>query len=273
MSQIVTLSYYTCAPIAPLEQIRLAKTAGYNGVGLRPSQPRPDAPVQSIFADKSLIRDIKHLGAELDIRVFDLEFMWLDAAFDVDRCKGLVELGAELGVEALLVGGMDPEWSRMAENFGKLCAFVAEGGLAVDLEFMPWAKLSSLAGAVRLIRDADNPANGKLLLDALHFFRANTPVEELAALPAGIVHSVQICDDILRPAISPTEARQVANAQRLPPGAGALDLVSFIRALPEGTPMALEVPNPLEIERQGTEAWARLCLGSLQTLLENLDGS
>jgi hypothetical protein len=39
------------------------------------------------------------------------------------------------------------------------------------------------------------------------------------------------------------ELLHTARAERLPPGAGGIDLVAFLRALPAGLPLGLEVPT------------------------------
>ena len=264
---VLSLSYYTCAPVTPIEQIRIAAEAGYGAVGLRPAQPRPDSPVQSILGDRRLIREIVQTSRDLGVKILDLEFVWLDAGSDPERCKGLVDLGAELGVEAILVGGIDPDWNRLADTFGKLCEIARQANLTVDLEAMPWARVSSPSEGARLIADAGHPANGKLLVDALHFFRANVPLADIGALPAGLIHSAQLCDDIGRASVSTTEAKAIANFQRLPPAMGALDLRGFVAALPAGTPIALEVPNERELERHGPQEWARHCHRALEELL------
>lgn len=269
MAELFSLSYFTCAPMTPMEQILLAKKLGYDAVGLRPVQPRPDSAVQAILGDKHAAREIARISRDMQVKILDIEFLMLDAAFDIERCKKVLELGAELGCEAFLVAGMDTDWGRMTQSYAKLCAFASEVGLNVDLEFMPWTRVSSLAAAARLIAEAGNPTNGKLLVDSIHFFRANTPIRELAALPQGLIHSVQLCDDVARPGISMAEARIVANTQRLAPGAGAFDLTGFLAALPPGTPIGLEIPNEQEIERHGAEGWSRLCLQHARRLQTN----
>jgi sugar phosphate isomerase/epimerase len=98
--------------------------------------------------------------------------------------------------------------------------------------------------------------NSALLVDSIHFFRADNAFADLEAAPA---RYLQFCD--AHPG-RPTEVQELmrqARGDRLFPGEGTLDLRGLMRALPEGLPISLEVPHaggldPLERARRALSA-------------------
>ena len=103
------------------------------------------------------------------------------------------------------------------------------------------------------------PANAGILIDALHFFRSHSSLDELAALPATWFHFVQLCD---APATVPSSVDgviHVARSARSLPGYGGLPLPDLLDLLPAG-PYSLEVPNDVLRRELGTAEFARLVL-------------
>ena len=87
----------------------------------------------------------------------------------------------------------DPDRHRATERFGRLCDLALDFGLTVDLEFPSWSETGDLLGAVAVVRAVDR-SNAGILIDALHFFRSNSSIDELAALPPEWFRFVQLCD-------------------------------------------------------------------------------
>jgi len=146
----------------------------------------------------------------------------------------------------------------LIETFGRLCDLAAGYGLSANLEPMPWVEVSNLAKAMRIL-DGAARANGGLLVDAIHFFRAGDSPQALAKLPRKFLRYMQLCD--ARPE-RPADVQEIirqARSDRLFPGEGGLDLKGLLGALPAGTPISLEIPvakniEPLERARRALAA-------------------
>ena len=65
--------------------------------------------------------------------------------------------------------------------------------------------------------------------------------------------------------------RAEARAERLPPGEGGLDILSVLRHLPHGIPIALEVPMERLTREVGPEEVARRVRAAGDRLLSQLD--
>lgn len=112
----------------------------------------------------------------------------------------------------------------------------------------------------RRVVEAAGRKNGAVLVDAIHFFRADNEFADLAGAP---LRYAQFCDAHPGRPADMQEVMRQARGDRLFPGEGALDLRGLIAALPPGLPLSLEVPvarklAPLERARLALEATRRL---------------
>jgi sugar phosphate isomerase/epimerase len=141
-----------------------------------------------------------------------------------------------------------------------LCELAARYDLAANIEPMPWVQVSTVARAKRILAGTARPNQG-LLVDPIHFFRADNRLDELQGVRTNYV---QLCD---APAERPGDMQEVirqARSDRLFPGEGGLDLQGLLRALPADLPISVETPyaKPLvSLER------ARQALAATQKLL------
>jgi len=149
---------------------------------------------------------------------------------------------AALGARHVLTAGDDPDPSRLTDTFARFCALAQERALTVDLEFMPWTAVKCARSAQAIVAAA-GAANGGILVDALHFDRSATTLEDVRQLPPSRLHYAQLCD---APAdFDPTDEGLIAVARggRLFPGEGGIDLTGLVRALPGDIPLSVEVIN------------------------------
>ena len=103
---------------------------------------------------------------------------------------------------------------------------------------MPWVEISTIAKANRILEIAGRN-NAALLVDAIHFFRDDNSLDDLARpRPATCSSAMRMRE---RPA-SMEEIRRQARGDRLFPGEGALDLRGLLGALPPDLPICLEIP-------------------------------
>ena len=137
--------------------------------------------------------EVERRLADTGVRVLDVEVFRLTPDTRVEQWAGVLEISARLQATELLVHGADPDEARLIETFGRLCELAGRYGLRANLEPMPWVDVSNIASALRVLRSAGR-ANGGLLVDAIHFFRAGDSLAELARVPRGYLHYVQLCD-------------------------------------------------------------------------------
>jgi sugar phosphate isomerase/epimerase len=234
----LSLSHLTVLEVAPPALFDLAAAAGYQSVGIRILPAAPGA--VSYPLGRATVTAWRRRMADAGVGVHDVEFIPLTPQVRVADYAATLALAAELGARRLNVSGDDPDFERLAGCFGALCDLAAGFGMGVDLEFMRFRVVGTLAQALEIITRAGRP-NGRLLIDVLHLFRSGGTAGMLRAVPASALGSVQLCD---APRKDPTDAGLVDEARqgRLFPGDGELPLLAFLDALPAGIPVGVEVP-------------------------------
>jgi sugar phosphate isomerase/epimerase len=140
----------------------------------------------------------------------------------------------------------------------RLCELAGRYGLNVNVEPMPWVEVSTVAKARRILDKAAR-TNAALLVDPIHFFRADNSFDDLKGAP---LRYLQFCDAHHGRPTEVQELMRQARGDRLFPGDGALDLRGLLGALPPGLPACIELPYakpmpPLERARRALEASRR----------------
>ena len=205
-----------------------------------------------------MVRQVVHRLADTGVRVLDVELARIGPEDEPDRYVEVLEAAAAVGARHVISQLPDPDRSRATDRFGRLCDLALDYGLTVDLEFPSWSDTGDLAAATAVVRGVGR-ANAGILIDALHFFRSRSSLDELAALPAPWFHFVQLCDAPATVPPSVDGAIHVARSARSLPGYGGLPLPDLLDLLPVG-PYSLEVPNDVLRRELGTAEFARLVL-------------
>jgi sugar phosphate isomerase/epimerase len=261
-TRIYSLAYLGSHRCTPPEAIRVAAATGYQFVGLRLWPNAPGAPQQHLLGDAAVLRETLAAQQDTGVGVFDLEIIRIDADFDVHRWDALYDAGAALKAKAILVAGDDSIESRLTANYARLCEVMAPYGMTADLEFMPWTAVKDANSALRIVRNAGTPANAGILVDALHFGRSQTTIEDIRAIPRGLLHYAQICDAEAGTHFTTEEMIHTARCERLLPGLGTIPLKALFDALPADLPISVEVVN-LEAEKiANPQQWASTCLAA-----------
>lgn len=257
MKRALGLAALTVLELAHEDQVAVAGEAGYSHVGLRlvPVAGQPYNYPVDLAAIEARI-------AESGVRVLDVEVFRLTGETNVNDYEPAMAAAARLGAAHLLVHGADASEARLIESFGRLCDLAARYRLVANLEPMPWVDVSSVAKALRILQGATR-ANSGLLVDAIHFFRADDTLEMLGRVPKHYLHYAQFCDARRERPTDMQEIIRQARADRLLPGEGGLDLTGLLRALPAELPLSLEIPYArplpaLERARRAREATLRL---------------
>ena len=132
----------------------------------------------------------------------------------------------------------------VVENFAHICQRLAGVDLRAVIEFLPWSGLNSLGKAAGVVRGAGQ-ANGGVVLDAWHHFRAGGTVRDVRDVPPETIGLVQVCD-AAEPRGDPFEDTMM---RRLFPGAGRFPLRELFAEL-----ASCGVNAPVSIEMLGEAA-------------------
>jgi sugar phosphate isomerase/epimerase len=265
MSRAYSLSYLTAASLTPPQAVELAARLGYDYAGLRILPIAPGGGFAPLIDDVALLKETQARIRD-GAGVYDVEVVRIGPDFRVESVRPFLEVCGALGARAVLMAADDPQEARMAESFAAFCDAAAPYGLTADLEFMPWTEAPSVKAATRIVARAGRP-NGRVLVDALHFERSGSTLEDVAAIPKGFLGYAQICDG---PAIYSRHVAAMihtAREARLPPGEGDIDLKALFDALPHDLPVSVEIPHALRIKEAGVEAWARDMLAMSRRVL------
>lgn len=231
----------------PVAMIEAAAAAGFAAVGL-PLRSGALRPLRTeIVGDPVMIRAIRAACATTGVGVFDVEALVLGHEPEASALRATFETAAKLGASRVSCLGYEPTRGpgamrpgAEADRFARLAEAAAEFDLLVAIEFMAFRSIPSLAAAAAILAETGAP-NGRIVLDALHVLRTGATVGQVAALPPGMVSHLQICDAGLT-APPPDGLAEEARGARLLPGDGVIPLRALIDALPEGTPLSLEIP-------------------------------
>lgn len=249
----LSLSYHTVPELAPDAAVHAAADAGFAHVGLRLLHGQPGGGEAPLLADPALRRETMRAMATRGLSALDASGARIVPATVVAAFDPLLDAAAAMGARHVMATVDDPDASRAADNVAALCARAAALGLTVDVEFVPWMTVASLADAAALVDRVGHAALG-IALDALHFHRSGSRVGELGAIAPSRLRYVQLCDARgTRPADRDGLLHE-ATRDRLPPGEGAIDLDALLRALPRGIPVALEVPMEEAARREPAPA-------------------
>lgn len=233
------LAHLTVQELAPPEVVAVAAQAGYAMVSLR-LLPASDAERPfPMLGGAPMFRETLARLKDVPVRVHDIEIVRLSAEQNVAELEPVFEAAAALGATRVLAAGDAADEAVVADRLAQAAALAAPFGLDIGLEFMPWRGVNTLASARRVLALT---GVGQVVVDAIHLDRSGGTAQALQALPATEWGFFQICDAPARQPDTPEELLYQARSARLMPGYGGLDLVGMLRAMPEGTPVSVEVP-------------------------------
>lgn len=263
-----SLAYLTSHRCTPPEAIRIAAASGYAFVGLRLWPNAPGAPQQHLLGQPAVLRETLAAQRDTGVGVFDLEIIRIGEQFDPHAWDALYDAGAALRAKAILVAGDDTDEARLAANYARLCEVMQPYGLTADLEFMPWTAVPDARAALRTITSAGKPANAGILVDALHFGRSRTTLDDIRAIPRELLHYAQICDATAGLGFTSEQMIHSARCERLLPGDGTIDVQGLFDALPADLPVSVEVVNVAREAEASPAQWAATCIAASRPFVE-----
>ena len=240
----------------------MAAANGYAFVGLRLWPNAPGAPQQFLLGKPDVLRETVAAQKDTGVGVFDLEIIRIGEQFDPHTWDALYDAGAALQAKAILVAGDDGNEARLTDNYARLCEVMQPYGMTADLEFMPWTAVKDAQSALRIITHAGTPSNAGILVDALHFGRSTTALDEIRAIPRQLLHYAQICDAQAGTHFTTEQMIHTARCERLLPGDGSIDVQGLFDALPADLPISVEVVNFAREEKASPSEWAAICLAA-----------
>ena len=148
----------------------------------------------------------------------------------------------------------DPD--RDIPAFAKLCDDAAAYGLRIAFEFVGFSAVRDVATAMRIVEGAARP-NGGYVADVGHVLRGGGAIDDIRALPAERIFTVQIMDGARA---APADLAEEAMFGRRMPGDGEFDVPQFLRVLGEmgvrasvGAELyrrSFELREPVEVMRE-----------------------
>ncbi|MFV5363415.1 sugar phosphate isomerase/epimerase family protein [Acinetobacter oleivorans] len=252
MSREYSLSFLTVADVSPVEAVKIAAKCGYAAVGLRLLPAAPNEVDYPILNYSKLIKETKAALNDTGVRIADVEIVRITQDFEPRKYLQFLSTAEQLGARHILVAGNDPEQSRLIHHFAQFCELSKQFDLSCDLEFMPWTNVKNLAQAEYIVNQSGQE-NAAILIDALHFDRSDSTLEQIKALNPKQLNYIQLCDGFAEYDPSDEGLIKIARSNRLVPGQGEIDLVGLIRALPKEIMLAAEVPNLVLAERPALE--------------------
>ena len=229
-SNPITISSWSLGDQCSLEErIKAAKSAGFEGIGLR-AENYVDALGLGLSDD-----DILALLKKYEIRVTEIEYIteWAEDVRTYEQkykeqiCFHLCDL---FGVKHINCGLMEMySQERIAQKLRTLCQ--RAGNRIIALEPMPYSGLPDVRKAWEVIEQA-GCENVGLLLDSWHWIRAQLPYtgDILNDIPAEKIISIQI-NDVQPHSYAHSVLRDESMHDRMKPGAGFGNTAGFLTML------------------------------------------
>ncbi|QFR97023.1 sugar phosphate isomerase/epimerase family protein [Streptomyces tsukubensis] len=265
MLRELTLSAQTLRAVPFGTRVTAAVEAGFTGLGLSVEQYR-DA-IEAGWTDRRMLGLLTKHG----LRVTEVELLtgWAEdpghGTGDDAEVHRVARTFRPQRVHATVF--QEHPLAALTEGFAEVCRTAAGYGARAALEFMPYAGVTSVQEAWRVVGGAGEP-NGGLLVDAWHWTRSGAAATDLDGIPADRVAAVQLADTLRKPLRDPGyEARH----HRLLPGEGSGDVTGMLRTLwAHGVraPLAVEVVSDL-LDAQNPQLTARQAYRSSLSAMES----
>ena len=204
-----------------------------------------------------MMRETKAALADTGLRLSDIEFVKITPEINIPALESFIAAGASLGAARhVITAPYDHDHTRLSDSLAGIAILAGRYRLSALLEFFPWTTVPDLETAAKVVGAASCPNVG-ILVDTLHFDRSDSSLSQIGSIPTHWLPMMHLCD---APAGKPTTIEgllHTARAERLPPGEGCIDIAPILRAMPDDTQIALEVPMQQMAGLEGAESVAR----------------
>lgn len=275
------IEFISAMGMRPDDMVRMVADLGVSSLSISP-QPITDNPhgypAWNLVGDEALMKATKQALADCNVRVAQAEGFLIMPGVEVSASEPWLDAAAELSAPMINSVAIEPDRTRALDQFAALAEMAGKRGMKTMVEFMPMMiDPGNLVQALAFIADS-GADSGRVMLDAMHYYRSGSQTSELAESDLSRIGYVQLCDvPMPQPGGgTPEETMQAygeeARHNRLCPGEGDLPLADFLAALPRDLPVGLEVPM-LAKAQAGTSPGEALkpCVEAAQNLLSGLD--
>ena len=252
----------------PVERIRIAAAAGFDGLGLRPEDDRPGAGDPEAVAAAL---------AEHGLRLLDVEVVILtpdDRHAEANRRA--VATARALRPAHLVVVSFDTDHARTRAAITGIARELMGTDVVPVLEFLPFSAIRTLAEAAAVATEVRGDGGGAVgvLVDVLHLVRSGGSPTDLATAGDVALPYLQVCD---APATATRGAARgdlfrEATGGRLLPGAGGLPIRATVDAMPAGAAVSVEVLSTALMTDLGPAERARAAFDATCAMLSGRDG-
>jgi sugar phosphate isomerase/epimerase len=270
MSHKYSLAHLTVLGWSPVEMAYNASLIGYDYISIRNINMGVEGERDfSIPAGSWRYNALKEALEDTGIGIHDIELARIAEGVDVKSYESALESGASLGAKGVISSVWTDDKDFYTDQFASLCDLAAKFGLTVNLEFVTWASVWDLKGALDLICAVNRP-NARLMVDTLHAWRSRVSAEDLAACPKELFDMSHICDGPMEiPDRTDKEALiYTGRDARLYLGEGAINVADMVRAMRQDTVLSIELPHLARAEKYGCMEHARRCLVTAKEYLK-----
>lgn len=181
---------------------------------------------------------VKRIFSDNGIRHVELEFL-VDWHLDGEKRRAseamydrLLELGAELGIGKIKVGGGvfeegEPDLPAMRAAFATLCERAAPLGIDIVIEFLPFASINTIDRGLAVLEGL-GVTNGGLLVDTWHVQRGGMTAADIRKMPLQFLRAVELDD--AGPEVMGTLFNDSTHYRR-PCGEGVIDIPGQLQAI------------------------------------------
>ncbi len=150
------------------------------------------------------LQTVRRILSDNGIRHVELEFL-VDWHLEGEKRRAaeamydrMLEIGAELGVEKIKLGGGvfeegEPDLPAMRSALVRICERAAPLGIDIVIEFLPFASINGIDRGLALF-DGLGTTNGGLLVDTWHVQRGGMTAEDIRKIPLEFLRAVEIDD-------------------------------------------------------------------------------
>jgi sugar phosphate isomerase/epimerase len=248
----ITLAPTSLPDTPPLEFIKAAVSAGYDGLGFRLHKSPAYPKWVNWLDDEPLKREVKAALKDSGQEMVESLSYYISPDMDFEEMKPSLAFAAELGATYALVIGREDDWARQRDNFGKFCDVAGSYGLIAAIE-APVGTLSPTAKAFDVIKESGR-SNAVVCIDPTAFLRAGDTPDMLAAYDPKLMPYTQLNDGLRE------------RSPRMRPGDGEANLNAYMDALPKDIPISLEWPAPSG-SNYTDEEWARTAIEGTRRFL------
>ena len=147
---------------------------------------------------------VRRIFSDNGIRHVELEFL-VDWHLDGEKRRAseamydrLLEVGAELGIEKIKIGGGvfeegEPDVPAMRSALATICERAAPLGIDIVIEFLPFASINTIDRGLALFEGLGT-TNGGLLVDTWHVQRGGMTAEDIRKIPRDLLRAVELDD-------------------------------------------------------------------------------